>query len=255
MLLVIDVGNTNIVLGVYQGEQLLRHWRLGTATERSSDEYGVLLEQFLGLAGCGLKDITAAILSCVVPPVEWIIVHALEEYLHLTPMIVGPGIKTGVRILYDNPKEVGADRIVNAVAALARHAGPMIVVDFGTATTFDAISKEGDYLGGAICPGITISMEALFRQASKLPRVNFAKPESVIGRSTVTSMQAGLFYGYVGLVDGIVERMAAELGGGEVRVIATGGLAKLIGPASRYIKDVDNLLTLEGLRLLYERNR
>jgi type III pantothenate kinase len=255
MLLVVDVGNTNIVLGVYQGEQLLRHWRLATTSERSSDEYGVLFEQFMAMAGIGLKDVTAAILSCVVPPVEWIIVHTLEEYFHLTPMIVGPGIKTGVRIMYDNPKEVGADRIVNAVAALARHPGPMILVDFGTATTFDAISSAGDYLGGAISTGITISMEALFRQASKLPRVNFAKPETVIGRSTVTSMQAGLFYGYVGLVDGIVERMAAELGGGEVRVIATGGLAKLIGPASKYIKEVDNLLTLEGLRILYERNR
>jgi type III pantothenate kinase len=255
MLLVIDVGNTNIVFGVFQGEQLVRHWRLGTATERSSDEYGALLEQFMSMAGLGLKDITATILSCVVPPVEWIIIHTLEEYLHLTPMIVGPGIKTGVRILYDNPKEVGADRIVNAVAALAHHPGPMIIVDFGTATTFDAVSKEGDYLGGAICPGISISMEALFREASKLPRVTFSKPDSIIGRNTVTSMQAGLFYGYVGLVDGIVERMAAELGGGEVRVVATGGLAKLIGPASRYIKEVDSLLTLNGLRLLYERNR
>jgi type III pantothenate kinase len=228
---------------------------LGTSTERSADEYGALLEQFTSMAGLALKDITAAILSCVVPPLEWVIVHTLEEYLHLTPLIVGPGIKTGVRILYDNPKEVGADRIVNAVAALAGHPGPMIVVDFGTATTFDAISKEGDYLGGAICPGITISMEALFRQASKLPRVNFVKPDSVIGRNTITSIQAGLFHGYVGLVDGIIERMAAELGGGEVRVIATGGLAKLLGPASKYIKEVDTLLTLQGLRLLYERNR
>lgn len=254
MLLVIDVGNTNTVFGAYEGETLLRHWRMGTSHQRSPDEYGALLEQFLGHVGRALADVRAAAMASVVPPVEWGLVHALEEYCRVAPLVVGPGIKTGLKIKIDNPREIGADRIVNAVAALERYPGPMIVVDFGTATTFDAIDAEGAYLGGAIAPGINISIEALFQNASKLPRVPFLKPPAVIGRNTVHAMQAGLYHGYAGLVDGIIEAMLLELGG-EVRILATGGLGKVLSPASRHIREVDTLLTLRGLRILHERNR
>ena len=254
MLLVIDVGNTNTVLGVWDRDNLVRHWRIGTSRKRSADEYGVLLTQLLQLASLTLADIDAAVLSCVVPPAEWVIVHMLSDYCKLKPLVVGPGIKTGLPIRLDNPKEVGADRIVNAVAALAKNPGPQIVVDFGTATTFDAIDKKGAYLGGAISAGINISMEALFQQASKLPRVQFARPKAIIGKTTVGAIQSGLFYGYVGLVDGIITHMKDELGQ-DSRVIATGGLGKLIASASVHIKEVDTMLTLKGLKIIYQLNR
>lgn len=250
MLLVIDVGNTTTMFGVYRGETLVKHWRLQTHHGRTSDEHGILLRQLFELAGVDRSEIAAAIISCVVPPMEHGIVRMIRDYCELEPVVVGDSIHAQMPILYDNPREVGADRIVNAVAAWHRHKTALVVVDFGTATTFDAISDQGEYLGGAICPGITISSEALFQAASRLPRVEFARPPSVIGRTTVNSIQAGMLYGYTGLVREIVERMIAELDG-PVRVVATGGLARFIASESDMIDEVDEFLTLEGLRLIH----
>lgn len=257
MLLVIDVGNTNIVLGVYDGEKLINDWRVATNKDKTSDEYGLVIEQIFNYHGLKTSDIDAVIISSVVPPLMYTLQAVSKKYFKCDPYIVGPGIKTGMNIKYDNPKEVGADRIVNAVAAYEQYGGPIIVVDFGTAITFCAISKSGEYLGGAIAPGIKISSEALFMRTAKLPKVEIVKPDRVICKNTVSSIQAGLIYGYVGLVDNIIAKMKEELSEeGEVKtVVATGGLASLISSESKYINRIDKLLTLEGLRIIYDRNK
>ncbi|MDR1193190.1 MAG: type III pantothenate kinase [Peptococcaceae bacterium] len=254
MLLVFDVGNTNIVMGVYQGERLLRSWRLSTDRNQTADEYGVKILAFLAQACLNPQDFDAAIISSVVPPLMPALERMMRQCFHLDPLVVGPGIKTGLPILYDNPREVGADRIVNAVAGYERYGGPLIIVDFGTATTFCVIDGQGRYLGGVISPGIGISAEALFQRAAKLPRIELVKPKHVLGRNTVASMQSGIIYGYIGLVDGIARRLIDETGG-QPRVIATGGMAELVADESATIELVDDSLTLEGLRLIYNRNR
>lgn len=254
MLLVIDVGNSNIVLGIYDNERLVRDWRVSTDKSKTPDEYGILVHDLFRLAGIGFSDIKDIIISSVVPTLTGALEKLSRQYFGFKPYVVGPGIKTGMSIQYDNPKEVGADRIVNAVAGFEKHHCALIIVDFGTATTFDYVNKRGEYCGGAIAPGLMISMEALFQKASKLPRVEVAKPPAIIAKNTVNSMQAGIFYGYVGLVDGIVTRMKGE-GRDNPRVIATGGLAGLIAPESATIEEVDEYLTLDGLRILYQRNR
>ena len=254
MLLVIDVGNSNTVLGIYRDGVLEHDWRVATDKYRTVDEYAMLIHDLFRLAGIAFDDLADVIISCVVPPMLNTLEGLCRQYCRLTPYVVGPGIKTGMPIQYDNPKEVGADRIVNAVAAYERCKCGLIVVDFGTATTFDVISADGEYQGGAIAPGIGISAEALFDRASKLPRVEFSRPGQVIAKNTVNSMQAGIFFGYVGLVEGIVARMKKELPVAPT-VVATGGLAAPIAEATSSIDLVEPYLTLEGLSLLYQRNR
>ena len=254
MLLVIDVGNTNMVLGVYKDTELLDHWRISTDRQRTTDEYGVLIRELFYLNDLRADDINAIIISSVVPPVVPTLERMCQRYFGLSPLLIGPGVKTGRDIRYDNPREVGADRIVNAVAAYEKYGGPVIIVDFGTATTFCAVDAKGVYLGGSICPGIGISTEALVQRTAKLPRIELKRTDSVICRNTIESMQAGVFYGFVGQVEGIVSRMRRELDM-SARVVATGGLAVVIAPATKAIDVVEPMLTLEGLRIIYERNR
>jgi len=255
MLLAFDVGNTNIVLGVYKDKELINYWRLSTDKNRTSDELGMLVEQLFNYEGLKFSDITDVIISSVVPSIMHSLQHMTLKYCKKKAIIVGPGIKTGINIKYDNPRQVGADRIVNAVAASYKYGGPLIIVDFGTATTFCAISDKNEYLGGAIAPGIRISSDALFERTDKLPRVEIRKPDKVICRNTIESIQSGVFYGYVGLVDYLVNRIKEELGWDNIKVIATGGMSGLISSESKTIDVVDRFLTLEGLRLIYELNK
>jgi type III pantothenate kinase len=264
MLLAIDVGNSNIVLGVFAGDQLLESWRLATMRERTADELGLLVDALFGRSRIEKAAVRSIILGSVVPPLTGTMQEMTRRYFGVPALTIEPGTKTGMPILYEQPAEVGADRIVNGVAAYEKYGrrakSPVIVVDFGTATTFDAITAEGEYLGGAICPGVQISADALFQRAARLPRIDVRKPAQTIGRTTIGAMEAGLFYGYVGLVEGLVRRMSVELGGpgeaaGQVRCVATGGLAATIAPETSVIHHVDTDLTLHGLRIVWERNQ
>lgn len=253
MLLAIDIGNTNVVLGVFDKERLVENWRVGTNAQITPDEYAMTFKDLFNFSGIRFDQVTGVIISSVVPPLLPVMIEMSRKYFRIEPMVVTSELKTGLTIRYDNPKEVGADRIVNAAAAFKLYGGPLVIVDFGTATTFCAVTEDGAYLGGAICPGVKISAEALFQRASKLPRVELAKPPKVIGSDTVSAMQAGIIYGYAGLVDGIVERMKKELAA-NAKVVATGGLAELVSPETKTIQEVKPHLTLEGLRFLHEIN-
>jgi type III pantothenate kinase len=254
LLLTIDLGNTNTVLGVFEGTELRAHWRLATRREQTADEYGILVRNLFASSGLAPAGIEGVALASVVPPLTPVLVALSKQYLRLEPLVVEPGVRTGMPILYEPPGDVGADRIVNGVAAFAAYGGPVIVVDFGTATTLDVVTRKGEYLGGVICPGVGISADALFQRAARLPRVDVRHPGKVIGRSTVGSIQSGMYFGYAAMVEGLIVRLRAELGE-PARVVATGGLAETLAGEIPSIEAVDPVLTLTGLRLIWERNR
>jgi type III pantothenate kinase len=255
MLLAMDIGNTNTVMGLFEGEKIVQDWRIRTEVNMTMDEYGIIVRNLFGSSPLPASEVSHVIISCVVPPVLNNLDGFCRKYFRLQPLVVGPGIRTGMPILYDNPKEVGADRIVNAVAAYETFRQAVIVVDFGTATTFDYVSERGEYMGGVISPGIMISCEALFHKASKLPRVEiFARPRSILAKNTIASMNAGIVFGYAGLVEGIISRMKKEIQS-DIKVVATGGLASLIAAECPAIDEVDDYLTLKGLKIIFDRNR
>ena len=254
MLLVFDIGNSNIVMGTYEGKKLLRHWRISTDRQKTGDEYGMLINSLFAYQNIRMEQVEAIIISSVVPPLMVPMIKMCERYFHIHPLVVGPGIKTGFRISYENPREIGADRIVNVAGAFEQYGGPLIVIDIGTATTFDVVAPNGDFQGGVIAPGLSSSADALFQRAAKLPRIELVTPKHIISRNTVSGMQAGIIYGYVGQIDEIVRRLKKEMGYDEIRVIATGGYARMISRESKTIDKIDHFLTLTGLRVLYERN-